>query len=160
MTSKDIVQSLIAKLSLIPHPEGGYYKEIFRSSDNITCDKGQRNAITTILYLLPKGVKSKLHKVTSDEIWNFIEGAPATLHRVTQDFEHDKLVLGSLDSNSFPVHVIKSNQWQAAESTGEYTLVSCAVGPGFDFKDFTMLRDEQEVAQQFLVKIPSLSDFI
>ena len=153
-------QSLIDNLGLLPHPEGGYYKEIFRSVDNVDCAQGQRNAITTILYLLPKGVKSKLHKVRSDEIWNFIEGAPGILHRISDDFRHDQLTLGQIDENSFPVRVIKAHQWQAAESTGDYTLVSCAVGPGFDFKDFTMLRDEKDIAQQISQKFPSLLDFI
>jgi predicted cupin superfamily sugar epimerase len=140
---------LIRQLSLRPHPEGGWYSEIFRSTRKVAPDdgRGTRSALTTIYFLLTGGSRSCLHRVSSDEVWHFHEGAPLTLLTCDPDFDRrEETTLGLWDGVARPVHVVPAGHWQAAQSTGEYTLAACTVGPGFDFTDFSMLRDDPAAA--------------
>jgi len=102
-------------------------------------DGHKRNAITGILFLLGKSDKSRWHRVNgADEIWIHLQGAALTLWRLEpKNNELCKLKLYSAN----PMQMIHAGLWQAACSEGSYTLVSCCVGPGFDFEDFEMLRD-------------------
>lgn len=134
-------------LNLRPHPEGGYYREIFRSAAFVQpLDPRQpRVALTTIYFLLPAGDVSRWHRVASDEVWHFYEGDPLellTLDAATVDVE--RYLLGGVGQDSRPVHAVSAGVWQAARTTGAYTLVGCSVAPGFDFTDFQMLRDIPE----------------
>ena len=131
---------IINKLKLSLHPEGGWFREIIRGKNFVTRNDGQkRNTITSIYYLLCKSDKSKWHRVnSSDEIWIYLQGAPLNLYFL--DNTNKKLKNIRLDSNN-PIEIIPSGYWQAARSSGEFTLTSCCVGPGFDFKDFEMLRN-------------------
>ena len=141
------VNSLIEQYQLEPHPEGGYFKEIYRSDMQVTSpiDGETRSAVTHIYFLLPRGEVSRFHKVTHDEIWNYYAGAPlclidmdasdTTSPQVTQQY----IGVGKPDFT----YVIQGGRYQAAESTGEFTLVGCTVAPGFDFKDFSFIEDEQ-----------------
>lgn len=132
--------ALIRKLRLAPHPEGGFYREIHRSAISVKTRRGPRSGVTTIYFLLPAGACSRFHQVASDEIWHHYEGAPLRLLRLDPDLGgHEEIRLGPLSAKSAPVAVIPAHHWQAAESLGDYTLVGCTVGPGFDFKDFAML---------------------
>ena len=130
---------IINKFKLKPHPEGGWFREIIRGENYVTRKDGQkRNNITSIYYLLCKSERSKWHRLnSSDEIWIYLQGAPLNLY-----FLDDKKALKNirLDSKN-PIEMIPSGYWQAAKSSGEFTLASCCVGPGFDFKDFEMLRN-------------------
>jgi uncharacterized protein len=128
---------LIATLNLLPHPEGGYFREVYRSEATVIPDDGRppRAALTTIYFLLPAGAYSRWHKVLSDEVWHFYEGAPLELL-----CESQRWILGPVGPGQSPVHTVPAGAWQAARSRGVYTLVGCTVGPGFDFADFT-LRD-------------------
>jgi predicted cupin superfamily sugar epimerase len=138
------VASLIDDLNLVPHPEGGYYAQIFQSSSQVAPadGRGARPALTTIYFLLPAGAQSRWHRVTSDEVWHFYEGAPLELLQLSADLRSfSSVALGPLGNRQAPVHTVVAGDWQAARSTGAYTLVGCTVGPGFDFKDFTMLGD-------------------
>ena len=104
--------------------------------------RGSRPGLTTIYFLLPGGVHSRWHRVTSDEVWHFYEGAPLELLQLSSDLRSlSSVVLGPLAGRQEPVHTVVAGDWQAARSTGAYTLVGCTVGPGFDFDDFTMLSD-------------------
>lgn len=141
---------LISTLDLRPHPEGGFYREIHRSASLVTTGdmRGERSAITTIYFLLPAGAQSRWHRVDSDEVWHFYEGDPLELleldARATTLVRHR---LGSVDGMvQRPVYTIPAGAWQAARSLGDYTLVGCSVGPGFDFADFRMLADEPALA--------------
>ena len=88
-------ETIIKKLSLTPHPEGGYYKEVYRSKRIVTIDGKTRNWITDIYFLLLDGQVSKIHKILSDEIWHFYEGAPLLLFDINNDFSgYDRIVLG------------------------------------------------------------------
>ena len=128
---------LIDILHLVPHPEGGYFREVFRSIQTVqpSDSRPTRAALTTIYFLLPAGAYSRWHQVLSDEVWHFYEGAPLELLCDEQCW-----VLGPVTSNSEQalVQIVPAGAWQAARSLGEYTLVGCTVGPGFDFADFTL----------------------
>jgi uncharacterized protein len=135
---------LIVTLDLSPHPEGGYYREVYRSAAGVTPHDGrlERAALTTIYFLLAAGEVSRWHRVASDEVWHFYEGAELKLLTAGAGFERvARHRLGPVGEGVQPVRVVPANVWQAARSTGAYTLVGCTVGPGFDFADFTMLRD-------------------
>ena len=131
---------IIKQFKLLPHPEGGWFKEIFRSENYVTrkdCEK--RNNITGIYYMLRKNEISTWHRVISaDEIWIHLKGAPLNLWCL--DNGNKELRRLRIDSNN-PIEIIPSGNWQAASSSGVFTLVSCCVGPGFDFSDFEMLRN-------------------
>lgn len=123
--------------------------------------RGERAALTTTYFLLSHGQRSCLHRVTSDEAWHFYEGAPLHLVTCEPDFDRrDLTALGSWDGATRPVHVVPAGHWQAAESTGEYTLVGCTFGPGFDFHDFSMLRDDRAAAGQLRACHPDLAAWI
>ena len=134
------ISEIINKFKLIPHPEGGWFKEILRSESNVTrIDGKKRSNITCIYYLLSKDEISVWHRVNySDEIWIYLQGAPLNLWSI--DNHNKELRKLRLDCNN-PIEMIPSGYWQAAKSSGEFTLVTCCVGPGFDFLDFEMLRN-------------------
>ena len=141
MTHKALVEmqarAVIEKLDLKPHPEGGWYREIYRSSDRVHTSRGERSAITTIYYLLERNQVSRWHVVAADEIWHFYEGSPLEL--LAYDPRARALVhrvLGHPSEDHEPVAVIRSGLWQAARSLGDFSLVGCSVGPGFEFEDF------------------------
>ena len=143
---------LIAQLRLIEHPEGGYYSEVFRSAAAVQPEdgRGSRPALTSIYFLLPAGAVSRWHRVWSDEIWHFYEGAPLDLWLLPPEGNlPDRRRLGPLDRDSQRTVAVPAGWWQAARSTGEYTLVGCTVGPGFEFQDFTMARDQDQLAATF-----------
>lgn len=124
-------QHLITTLGLQPHPEGGWYRQVFKSDARVTrmSDGADRSALTTIYFLLVEGTSSAWHRVSSDEVWHFYEGD--ALELITRD----RAVV--LDAEN-RVHVIRANEWQAARPLGAYVLVGCTVGPGFEFDDFEM----------------------
>lgn len=137
-------KALIRRLRLQPHPEGGYYREIHRGDEKVGTGRGARSAVTTIYFLLPRGACSRFHRVESDEIWHHYEGAPLRLIRLDPDLEaKEEMRLGPLAGKTAPVAVIPRGHWQAAESLGDYTLVGCTVGPGFDFADFRLIGERE-----------------
>ncbi len=149
-------RELIQRLELERHPEGGYYREVFRSSREVrpagpAPGDATRNAITTIYFLLVQDEPSAWHSVKSDEIWHFLEGAALELRTVEPDhlraISHRVGPLGG--DGTLPIAVVHGGHWQAARTLGSYTLVACTVGPGFDFADFKLLRDDQELAERF-----------
>lgn len=156
-------RALIRKLGLRPHPEGGHFREIHRSAGNVKTRKGPRSALTTIYFLLARGQKSVFHRVTSDEVWHFYAGAPLRLWRVSEDFKaSERILLGPIATGTpgrgkVPVAVIAAGDWQAAETAGAFTLVGCTVGPGFDFADFRMLRDDPRSADRMRKAFPALA---
>jgi len=134
--------TLITQLDLRPHPEGGYYRELFRSPGSVVPDDGRgvRSALTTIYFLLADGGWSRWHRVASDEVWHYYEGDPLELLIADPGFSKvTRRVLGPVDDEVRPVQVVAANQWQAARPMGSYTLVGCTVGPGFEFADFQMV---------------------
>jgi uncharacterized protein len=141
---------LITLLDLRAHPEGGHYGELHRSSTLVhpLDGRGPRPAITTIYYLLKAGEVSRWHRVQSDEVWHFYEGAPLQLW--IAEPRGESLIayeLGPVADASRPVRTVPAGCWQAARSGGEYTLAGCSVGPGFDFADFTLARESPHTAE-------------
>jgi len=154
---------LIAALGLTPHPEGGYYREIYRSQDVVqpTDGRGDRASLTTIYFLLVAGQVSRWHRVAADEAWHYYEGA--ALELLTADEHFDQVArreVGSVMEDARPVHVVPANMWQAACSTGAYTLMGCTVAPGFDFADFQMLDADPKLAESVKRGRPDLARFI
>ena len=137
-------------LALSPHPEGGFFREVHRSRDRVTRlgEGAERDALTNIFFLLPRGMHSRWHRVESDEAWHFHEGAPLELLWVDESLRELRVErLGPVDAGGArPTFTIPARCWQAARTTGEYTLVGCTVGPGFDFADFALLDDRPEEA--------------
>jgi hypothetical protein len=156
-------EALVARLGLLPHPEGGYYGELYRSEAQVhpTDGRGPRAALTTIYFLLPSGAVSRWHRVQSDEVWHFYEGAPLELWMASpegNEFRHGRL--GPLDGPQRPVWPVPAGWWQAARSTGSYTLAGCTVGPGFDFKDFALAADQPAAAAAVRTGHPALTDLL
>jgi uncharacterized protein len=150
---------LITELKLEPHPEGGYYREIFRSADLVTPadDRGPRAALTTIYFLLPAGIVSRWHRVTSDEVWHLYEGGPLELLSVDPAFTGS--VHHRLEPRA-PVRTVAASHWQAARTLGDYALVGCTVAPGFDFADFTILADDAPSTVRLLALDPDFASLV
>ena len=134
------VADLISRWQLSPHPEGGWYREMHRSSEQVTrADGSKRNGLTSILFLLEAGAISRWHRVRgADEVWIHLQGAPLELFSLESTADSPTRTVLTADH---PIEAIKANHWQAARCLGSYTLVSCCVGPAFDFADFDMLQD-------------------
>jgi uncharacterized protein len=153
--------SLITLLGLAPHPEGGFYGEVYRSPASVLPEDGRgvRSALTTIYFLLPAGSISRWHRVLSDEVWHFYEGVPLDLWIGSSDGGAiERHCVGPLESSSRPVVTVPAGCWQAARSSGEYTLVGCSVAPGFDFRDFSLAADRPD-APPLLRSRPEYAQF-
>ncbi len=135
MTGPVAAEAVIAALDLRPHPEGGHYREIHRAQS----PDGERAAVTSIYFLLSAGEVSRWHRVDATEIWAYHAGAPLLLtiaepggavvdHRLGAD----------LAAGQRPQAVVPPFAWQSARSLGAWTLVGCAVAPGFRFSGFEM----------------------
>ena len=131
----------ITHLILQPHPEGGYYREVYRSEQEVSRKSSfvGRSACTSIYYLLEGADFSGFHRIASDEIWYFHKGAPLHIHIINNDGTHEAVELSDAATGNLSV-VVKAGLWFAAEipSKAGFTLVSCAVAPGFEFSEFEM----------------------
>ena len=136
--------------NLEKHPEGGKFKEVFRSEKPVvTADGKERSALTHINFELDEGEVSRFHRVTSDEIWNLYEGEGVLL------FLWDD-VAGTLETIELSAKnrefclVVKAGVWQAAKPLKGKVLVGCSVGPGFEFEDFELIDPESDIARRIL----------
>jgi predicted cupin superfamily sugar epimerase len=149
---------------LAPHPEGGFYRQIHRSPTRVQPldARAERTALTTIYFLLAAHDVSRWHQVASDEVWHLYEGAPLELFTADAAFTQvSRHRLGEVgDDDQRPVHVVSAFEWQAARSSGAYTLVGCTVGPGFEFADFVLLRDRAVDAERVRRMHPAYASFI
>ncbi|MEM1074417.1 MAG: cupin domain-containing protein [Pseudomonadota bacterium] len=129
MTGQDIINAL----GLIPHPEGGHYRETWAAQNE------GRATGTCIYFLLAAGEHSHWHRVDATEIWLYHAGAPLILSlSKTDEGPATEHTLGPDLKTARPQIIVPENHWQAAHTTGEYTLVSCTVSPGFQFDGFTL----------------------
>ena len=136
---------LIRTLSLAPHPEGGFFREIHRSQLRVQPLDGRphRAALTTIYFLLVEGQASRWHAVASDEVWHFYEGDAIELLVGSPDFATLETVrLGAVGDVLRATHTVPARWWQAARPFGRYALAGCTVGPGFEFEDFRFLAND------------------
>jgi len=129
--------TLIETLGLRAHPEGGYYRETFRSGQRVETPRGPRSALTTILFLLTEDSFSAFHRIASDEVWNFYDGDPIAIEILNRGGAHERRSLGP------------GGPWQTVVPAGAafashvprpggYALVGCDVAPGFEFADFEL----------------------
>lgn len=141
----------IARLGLTPHPEGGFYREVYRSDESIPAGAlpprfaGERRIATSIYYLLEAGDFSAFHRIRSDEIWHFYAGGPLALHLISEEKLTTTYLGLSSDYPTAPQVVIPHGVWFAAEpcAGSTYSLVGCTVSPGFDFNDFELGSPEE-----------------
>jgi uncharacterized protein len=135
LTAADI----IAQFKLQPHPEGGHYRETFRDPHT---DANGRSVSTAILFLLARGERSHWHRVDAAEIWHHYAGG-ALLLEIVEDGHKQSVKLGSdLAAGETPQVIVPAHAWQAAHSTGAWTLVGCTVAPGFDFAGFELAKPD------------------
>ncbi|MFK7901836.1 MAG: cupin domain-containing protein [Nitratireductor sp.] len=128
-------EKIIAELNMQKHPEGGYYAETFR--DEKTNDG--RSVGTAIYFLLQSGEQSHWHTVDASEIWFYHAGAPLELSVCADKGKKRIIMLGpDILNGERPQGVVPAGEWQSAKSTGEWTLVSCTVSPGFEFEHFVL----------------------
>ena len=134
---------LIKALRLKKHPEGGYFREVFRSDETIpkrvlpSRYSGGRRFATSIYYLLPAGEVSRFHVLKSDETWFFHTGCPLSVHSIAPDGTYTRTQLGR---GRFQFTVRRGHCFGATvDATKGYSLVSCVVAPGFDFQDFSLV---------------------
>lgn len=137
----------INRLGLSPHPEGGYFRETYRSPLLLTHAHlperygSDRACATAIYFLLEGGQVSKFHRLRSDELWFHHAGSSLTLSLIEPDGAARQFALGQdIDNGEQPQLLLPRNRWFGASVNREnsYTLVSCVVAPGFDFEDFEL----------------------
>ncbi len=146
----NVPSQLIEKLDLKSHPEGGWYKEVYRSdmqiqSQSLPSDfNGERSVLTSIYYLLCDNHVSKFHKIKSPEVWYFQKGMPLIIHMINNEGKYHKIELSDSINGNLQ-YTVEPNVWFAAEIKGScgYVLVSCAVAPGFQFEDFELAQKEE-----------------
>lgn len=146
------VKYYIDKLQLLPHPEGGYYREIYRAGEMILADNlpgrytGNRNVSTSIYFLLSERDFSAFHRLNSDELWHFYDGSPVKISIIDEQGGFSEILLGKNINNGEEFQaVVKKNCWFASELADKtsYALVGCTVAPGFDFQDFEMAKCDE-----------------
>jgi predicted cupin superfamily sugar epimerase len=144
-------EAIVKELALCPHPEGGFYRETWRSPLAVPGARGSTRAASTAIYfLLPASTFSAWHRVASDEAWHHYDGDPLDLHLIDEkDGTHTIVALGrDVTHGERPQHVVPAGVWQAAVPRGErYTLCGCTVAPGFDFADFEMPSQDDLLAR-------------
>jgi uncharacterized protein len=156
--------NLFSHLALLPHPEGGHYREYYRSDVTVAGEAlpegyaGARVACTAIYFLLEAGEKSHLHRLKGDEIWHFYAGGPLDLFLIRPDGQLEQRRLGvRLDAGECFQTVVPAGTWFAATPApgSEYALCGCTMAPGFDFADF-----ELAARADLLAEYPQHSAFI
>jgi len=146
MNGKEIAQ----RLGLLEHPEGGFYKETYRSTQSIEINRNRsRNISTAIYFLLENDNKSLFHRIQSDELWFFHQGESLEIVFI-KDGVLNTIILGnSFENGEVLQAIIPANTWFASGVTDlkGYSLVSCTVAPGFDFADFELAKRENLIQE-------------
>lgn len=141
MTAKE----LIVALDLTPHPEGGYYRETYRSGYSVANRSGNQRSVSTAIYFMLEGNdKSRFHRIKSDELWFFHQGQHIEI-LIIKNGNLETLILGDdITKGQLPQASIPADCWFAAwiPSGKGYGLVSCTVAPGFDFQDFELAEKD------------------
>jgi uncharacterized protein len=140
MSLPDAARRWIAALELLPHPEGGHYRETYRASEAVA----GRSLSTAIYFLLTAESFSALHRIRSDELWHFHAGDPLQVVTLDPAGVRRDLLLGlEVERGASPQHCVSAGRWfgaRLASAEHGYCLVSCTVAPGFDFADFELAR--------------------
>ena len=159
------IQYWINKLGLIPHPEGGYYKETYKSNEFIGMEglperfQSPRAFLTSIYYLLENSDFSRFHRLKSDEIWYYHAGNPVKAHIIPENGNYIEKMLGpNPEKNQAFQLIIPQKSWFAVNvipGNYNFALLGCAVAPGFEFEDFELARQGE-----LLKKYPEHSEII
>jgi len=141
----------IENLNLQAHPEGGYFKETYRSEDTVLNKYGKnRSASTGIYFLITSANFSAFHKIESDEMWHFHGGSPLFVYVIMPDGELNILQIGNdLEKGQTPQAIVPAGCWFASrvEVPNSYSFVGCTVAPGFDFQDFVLANRDELTAE-------------
>ena len=140
----------VNKLKLLHHPEGGFYKEIYRSANTfIPAEIGEyRNYITSIYFLIEAGNVSHFHSIKQDELWFYHAGAPLSVYCINNDGSLNLIKIGpNPDKGEVLQAMVPANRIFGSKSSGEFSLVSCVVAPGFDFTDFKLYKKSELLKQ-------------
>lgn len=146
------IQAIVDKLGLLPHPEGGFYRETYRSIGSIGKESlpetfsGPRNYSTCIYFLLTSENFSAFHRIKQDEQWHFYDGSPLHIHVIDPMGNYKKHTIGNaVSENLFPQLIVEAGHWFASSvaKPNSYSLVGCTVAPGFDFADFELANKSQ-----------------
>ncbi|MFT8348226.1 cupin domain-containing protein [Clostridium saccharoperbutylacetonicum] len=134
----------VKQLDMIPHQEGGFYKEVYASEDNVSVENinEPRKLWTTIYFLLRAGEVSNFHRLKSDEMWYYHAGSSLTIYMITPEGEviTEQLGLDIGNGEKPQVLVPKGYIFGSAMNNSSYALVGCMVAPGFEFKDFELFE--------------------
>ena len=146
------VERMVEALGLKPHPEGGFFRETFRSARRLVAgpEGAQRDAATAIYFLLPAGEFSAFHRIRgSDEMWHHYGGDPIEIHTITSSGDHRVTMLGpDVLGGERPQFLVEAGTFQAAIAPGSrFALCGCTVTPGFEFADFEMPARDDLVAR-------------
>ncbi|MBE9467811.1 MAG: cupin domain-containing protein [Bacteroidetes bacterium] len=150
------IEQIITNLNLKPHPEGGYFKETYRSEGEINENSldsnyiGKRNYSTCIYFLLTSNMFSSFHKIKQDEIWHFYEGSPIRLYTISERGKLSEFIIGrDIANGQSPQLIVPAKHWFAARVINEndYSLVGCTVSPGFDFNDFELAKRKKLISK-------------
>lgn len=147
---------LIDALKLVPHPEGGYYRETYRSTGSI--EGMSRNYSTAIYFMLTSESFSALHRIKADEVWHFYAGSPLYVHAIDPKGNYTRSAVGiNMSNGEVPQLIVRAGDWFGASvaESDSFSLVGCTVAPGFDFRDFEMAKRDN-LTQQF----PQQADII
>lgn len=143
MIEKEI-NDLVNSLELLPHPEGGFYKETYRSEGLVK--SGDRNLMTSIYFLLTSDNVSRFHRIKSDELWFYHGGSSLIVHTLSKENGHQENIVGNdLEKGYLPQFLVPKDTIFGSTVLEEnsYSLVSCVVAPGFDFADFELFEQEE-----------------
>lgn len=134
-------QTYIRTLQMQPHPEGGYYRETYRSTATLATANGERSISTGIYFLLETGNFSAFHRIKSDEMWHFYAGDALEVIEIDGSGTLTVTSIGNaVEEGAVFQYVVKAGNWFASrvKTGGAFALVGCTVAPGFDFADFEM----------------------
>jgi predicted cupin superfamily sugar epimerase len=150
MMTKVKPDNLIAQLSLERHPEGGWYRQTYRSSDTVNTARGPRAASTAIYFLLQGNDFSAMHRIASDEVWHFYLGSPLKVEAITSGGTVESFTLGAnLAAGEVLQAYVPAGCWFGASLPEQgWALVGCTVAPGFEFADFEM-GDRNQLLHMF-----------
>ncbi len=154
---KSRAAEIVKTLRLEPHPEGGFYREFHRSAATVAPGGGggPRSALTAAFFLLRAGDISRWHCVRWDEQWTHLDGQGVDLHVLDPvEFRLETIRLGPPGVSRVATAVVTGGWWQAAKPAGDFALVSCTVGPGFDFADLAFMADDARAAERLRAAHP------
>ncbi|KAJ3096649.1 hypothetical protein HDU97_005711 [Phlyctochytrium planicorne] len=142
-----VTEDLIRIFDLSPHPEGGHFRQIYKSDENVRADlparfenSFSRSFCTSIYFLLGAGDKSRLHRLKSDETWHFYRGSSLKVVMLDESSQTMSVVtLGNdFERGEIPCYTVRNGLWFGSFSTGDYSFAGCTVSPGFEMQDFEM----------------------